>query len=148
MTKISLDIYAGEWKHNKKDGWGVYKFSDGRCIYGEWKDNEFVLEATNSAELKKKQKKKEKIRHFSKYDFQHEALDDMLPRPPTAESKNRRPSIGSTDSSTEPNTLSDSSQSVDASSTNSSPKPPRRIQSARTSSKVPKDSGKDPKPNS
>lgn len=98
------------------------------------------MEATNSNELKKKQKKKERVRHVSKYDFQHE--DDIVARPTTTESRNRRTSMSSTDSSTEPNALSDSSQSVEVSSTNSSPKHSRRIHS-RTSSKVPKDSGKD-----
>ena len=32
--------YAGEWRENKKDGFGVYKFRDGGAYEGEWADGQ------------------------------------------------------------------------------------------------------------
>lgn len=31
--------YIGEWKHNMKDGFGIYYYLDGTCYAGEWKNN-------------------------------------------------------------------------------------------------------------
>ena len=30
--------YEGEYKQDKRNGWGVFKLVDGRKYYGQWKD--------------------------------------------------------------------------------------------------------------
>ena len=32
-------MYEGSWKNNKRDGKGVYKWSNGDVYDGDWKDN-------------------------------------------------------------------------------------------------------------
>ena len=39
-----VDVYSGEWKHNKRDGYGVLRSADGKNTKeGTWKDNKFVV---------------------------------------------------------------------------------------------------------
>ena len=33
-------MYQGEWKNNKKNGFWIYKYSNGRKYEGEWKNDE------------------------------------------------------------------------------------------------------------
>ena len=39
VTYYNGDVYEGEWKDDKKNGQGIYRFSDGRVYEGEWKDD-------------------------------------------------------------------------------------------------------------
>jgi len=33
------DIYKGEWKNNKKNGYGEYYYEDGKIYKGEFRDD-------------------------------------------------------------------------------------------------------------
>lgn len=42
------ETYYGEWKHNKRDGFGIYKYTDGRVKEGLWKEGKFAGTKRNS----------------------------------------------------------------------------------------------------
>ena len=36
------DVYEGNFKDDERDGHGVHKFADGRVLDGQWKDGKFL----------------------------------------------------------------------------------------------------------
>ena len=40
LPGLSGAVYEGEWKDNKRNGHGTYKWSNGDVYEGEWKNNQ------------------------------------------------------------------------------------------------------------